>query len=435
MSNIAIQGLQDLLLVALDEISVMLGTREEDMDNRDVIEACNQHIENLGLAAGMSELQGLQLVCDVYQQLLTEKFSSEIMLENVLEWLFAMSNFIQTPSAGDVEILLGSFEPEQTEMLLVMLEQDQLQLADSSEGGVAQLCIVDDMDDEMDEFDEDEFSAESYKTVDIINMFLEEFVDVAERMQSLLDVMSGDSAGQEKSRQALDNYQELLARVILTTETLNLEGLGVVCKFVEDNISRVSATGQLQAEDVDRIKVLLTGWSAVVIEYLKMPDDDSACIQLVAYLENENWAEPLVYAQSQDILISLIEGLDGLDSNNGMMERGKVATMDDVALEVSEDASEALIDAFFHESPTLALEFSSHVEQIAQGVDVQSNTESAQRLAHTLKGSANLIGASGIANLTHHIEDILEYLARHNSRLHHCNWQKYYRNQRIPLRR
>jgi len=34
----------------------------------------------------------------------------------------------------------------------------------------------------------------------------------------------------------------------------------------------------------------------------------------------------------------------------------------------------------------------------------------AQRIAHTLKGSANIIGIRGIASLAHHLEDILEYL-------------------------
>ena len=50
---------------------------------------------------------------------------------------------------------------------------------------------------------------------------------------------------------------------------------------------------------------------------------------------------------------------------------------------------------------------------VVGGEDVPENLKAAQRLTHTLKGSANLIGVRGVANLAHHLEDILEYLAKH----------------------
>ena len=36
-----------------------------------------------------------------------------------------------------------------------------------------------------------------------------------------------------------------------------------------------------------------------------------------------------------------------------------------------------------------------------------------ERVAHTIKGSANITGVAGIANLTHYMEDILEFFASH----------------------
>ncbi|MDM8569010.1 hybrid sensor histidine kinase/response regulator, partial [Thiotrichales bacterium HSG1] len=52
------------------------------------------------------------------------------------------------------------------------------------------------------------------------------------------------------------------------------------------------------------------------------------------------------------------------------------------------------------------------IQNIIQGADV-SEIERAQRIAHTLKGSSNIIGIKGIASMGHHLEDTLEYLAKH----------------------
>ena len=44
---------------------------------------------------------------------------------------------------------------------------------------------------------------------------------------------------------------------------------------------------------------------------------------------------------------------------------------------------------------------------MATGQGSVKDVERAMRAAHTLKGAANTVGVRGIANLTHHIEDIL----------------------------
>ncbi len=413
MSNTALQGLQDLLLSALDELSVMISAPEAEMNTEQNTQSCQLHFENLNMAASMAEMPGLQILFEFYQPVLQQACESS-KLDSVLEWLFAVSNYLQNASEENIVTLLAPFDADQSDILLAQLSEDlEQQNASQSDSDDDMLSFDDECDDECD----DEFSADAYKTVDIINMFLEEFVDVSDQMQQLIDTIIADDSTLQASQQALLAYQELLDRIILTTDTLNLEGLGNVCKFVKRNIFLLSALDTLDGEDMARIKAVLSGWNQNVIDYLKMPEDDSACIALVSYLESSSWPEPLAYQQSQDILVTLIEGLTGLEPSEGGtgFNRSTTASADDVALTISDDASAALIDAFFQESPTLAAEFTGLVSQIANGNNVQSNTNSAQRLAHTLKGSANLIGARGIANLTHHIEDILEYFAKTGS--------------------
>ncbi|KOR28087.1 hypothetical protein TI03_05540, partial [Achromatium sp. WMS1] len=62
------------------------------------------------------------------------------------------------------------------------------------------------------------------------------------------------------------------------------------------------------------------------------------------------------------------------------------------------------------EAPANAAQFNAHISQVLQGQELAKHLAASQRLAHNIKGSANLLGVKGIANLTHYLEDILEFL-------------------------
>lgn len=437
MTDISTTALQELVLAAIDDISILLGTPTDELEPGGFSLMINIHLENIATAAELNERQGLQLLCESFQQLLVSDNAADrpegIPVEELaLKWLFSLSGFLETPDNTTLmNSLLTAFNEEQAEILndILLLELESVSSHESTTTDLQNnqnetalnfdynsAAYIDDEDDEEDEDeDEDDFHSSSYNTIEIINMFLDEFIDVSKRMDNILSALNIENYHQSNSQQALVDYQELIDRVILTTETLQLKGLGEVCKFVKHNILMLGGLASLDEKDFNNIKALLSGWNAPVINYLRNPNDDEVCIQLMKYLEDIHWPEPLLDAHAQNILQLLIEGLDDLDTSNAQNARQHIASIDDVSLNISSDASEALIEAFFHEVPTLAVEFSAHIERLANGEHIQKNTESAQRLAHTIKGSANLIGAIGIANLTHHIEDILEYLSRNNT--------------------
>ena len=91
-------------------------------------------------------------------------------------------------------------------------------------------------------------------------------------------------------------------------------------------------------------------------------------------------------------------------------ERLLTATDEHVSLQLPHDLTAELLDAFVQESPAQATELSERLQHVAAGIDVDANVRAAQRLAHTLKGAGNLIGASGVANIAHYLEDVLEPL-------------------------
>ena len=246
-------------------------------------------------------------------------------------------------------------------------------------------------------------------TDNILGMLAYELREVSPQLAEMAQTIA-IADGDDALTAAAAAYWEIVSRVASVAQELELEGLTMICQFVEENL--VLVTGMEPARRADSLE-LLQHWPRVVIEHLLNPDDDARCIAVIDYLENQNWPQPLPYSN----LRALIEGLTQAARVSGGLSQTELreieATADDVSLEMSGDASPELIDAFFAESPAHAEAFSRLMVAIGDGEDVETNVEAAQRIVHTLKGSGNLVGVKGVANLAHHVEDIFDYIARH----------------------
>jgi len=80
----------------------------------------------------------------------------------------------------------------------------------------------------------------------------------------------------------------------------------------------------------------------------------------------------------------------------------------ELSLKIPLDADRVVVENLLRELPALSHEFSACIERIDAGSDTA--IAAAQRIAHTLKGSANTVGVRGIALLTHQLEDLLQLL-------------------------
>jgi len=80
----------------------------------------------------------------------------------------------------------------------------------------------------------------------------------------------------------------------------------------------------------------------------------------------------------------------------------------DLSLDIPVDADRNVVDNLLRELPMLSAEFSACIDRLHAG-DSEAIAP-AQRIAHTLKGSANTVGVRGIAVLTHQLEDLLQLL-------------------------
>lgn len=221
-------------------------------------------------------------------------------------------------------------------------------------------------------------------------------------------ILREPTASREELQVACAGYCRAIERVRAAGMALGLSGLGIVCELLENNIQAL-----LDTAPTTRIEAVtqLANWPNITKMYLQAPEDESHQIALLDLLLHSSWPRQLTEDQTEELLAAL--GPDEDEYLADAEERPTVAQPDDVALAVDPDINPKLVEVFLHEAPVNAAGFTASLERVIRGEDTVKNLANAQRLAHNLKGSANLIGVKGVANLTHHIEDILEYLTEH----------------------
>ena len=203
-------------------------------------------------------------------------------------------------------------------------------------------------------------------------------------------------------------YVQILGRVQTAAAVIGLSGLEALCQQLGE---QVEALGQAPVATREATCKLLAQWPALAQAYLSDPEGQDPQFALAELIASPVWPQPLNEAQ----LEALFSGLqpDAGEYLAELEERPAFASPEDIDLALDPDVNPKLIEVFLQEAPLNAANFTASLERAMRGEEVVKNLANAQRLAHNLKGSANLVGVKGVANLTHHIEDILEYLTEH----------------------
>ncbi len=205
---------------------------------------------------------------------------------------------------------------------------------------------------------------------------------------------------------ARENYLAQVERLAATAELLGMQGLRACCARVGEVLNTVDpGVPELAAGCRD----FFEHWPHLVSRYLDAPQDTEACRTLAAH-----FAGPASLDQTEvdGLALLLSAPLDLAEEIRGAAgpERPTAATDADTSLDLPEDLDQGMFDGFMQEAPGHAAEFSALIEKIAAGNRESGILKEAKRIAHTFKGSANIVGIKGIARLGHHTEDILEHL-------------------------
>ena len=244
------------------------------------------------------------------------------------------------------------------------------------------------------------FNPNQQELVDLIKGELSEIHQGTVNLDT--DLASGDN---DHITATLINLADQAENISNAANLIGLEGLGRCADFVSKNITQLS-------QDVDNINEnrlsLLKAWPLKLTEYLNNIAESTSIAALLILIKDKAWplsSKESDYSELEHILTNPVVHDDEPD------KRQSKATADDVDLTLPDDVNQELLDGLLIDLPSQTEEFSAAIQNIAEGGSID-NIDTAQRIAHTLKGAANVVGVKGIANLTHHLEDILQIHAK-----------------------
>lgn len=209
---------------------------------------------------------------------------------------------------------------------------------------------------------------------------------------------------------AAASYSTVWRSIHDTAESMNIRGLTEITEFVAFNAEHLAAACRDSSAEPKQV-LAIQGVVPALNRFLHSPFDADALGNLIQYLQQPDWPVPMGENQAYTVMGRLLEQLqdEPPTDDTGSVETEDEQAADGYRLNLPEDVHPQLAEAFFNEVPQLAEEFTGCIQQLAEG-EGREVLLGAQRLAHTIKGSANVTGVPAVATLMHACEDLLETL-------------------------
>ncbi|MEO7623645.1 MAG: Hpt domain-containing protein, partial [Gallionella sp.] len=226
-------------------------------------------------------------------------------------------------------------------------------------------------------------------------------------------VTMGTAAGDDPLlMEAVEDYSTQLERIGQTAEMIGMAGLSAWCTVLNNILPGVifmDGDARLQACQH------LASWPPLMDAYLEAPADFNASMALAEFFASPVFAESFDETASMALIESLTAPPivpEELMAQLASAEAPVNVSPADISLTVPENADRDVYNAFIDEAPGNVEQFSALTSKIAAGQADINDLRSAKRIAHSFKGSANIVGIRGIAALGHHTEDVLEYFEK-----------------------
>ncbi|QLG89110.1 response regulator [Chitinibacter bivalviorum] len=231
---------------------------------------------------------------------------------------------------------------------------------------------------------------------DMLQILSEELETMA---QPLADVIAQLSKGDAASAEGVTEICELIERLTQACYGIGMPPLGDYLATLSLRLLTSIETGWNDA--FSNILLELTQWLG---QYCAEPQNENHVEALLGMLM-------LMGEDDEALLASLRARLLAQEISAHTLspapERQKIALLSDVSLAVPDDISAELMEGLLQELPVQAGAFAQAMQKVVSGRGSMADLDIAKRAAHTLKGAANTVGIAGVANLTHHLEDIL----------------------------
>ena len=246
------------------------------------------------------------------------------------------------------------------------------------------------------------------KLNDLLDMLRAEF---ALDVPPTLDTLSQWQASPDVVPESLPNMLSFLDRSAEVVEVVGMRGLAGFLKQVRSFSELVSqpdtAFAPPGASGFTQVASLkwLSSWPEKAVAYMDNPADPLAVEAMAKYL----YRCPL--KPDTDAVLALAELLAIKPSlPTGDPDTAPLEQANDVDVELpTHDVDNDLLQALLLDAPQQLEQLEAALQSWASGRATPAGMQEAQRIAHTFKGSGNIIGLPGIGRTAHRLEDILEY--------------------------
>ncbi len=224
------------------------------------------------------------------------------------------------------------------------------------------------------------------------------------------DIASRLRAGDPAAGRALQDLTQALQLYGEAAASVELKSLEQIAALARLNLLA------LEGDDKSRPPALLDmllAWTDAVLSHLQNPVDPAAFDRLIQCLRDPRWPRPADEGQAR-ALRALHQAGSAAAQAEEKPRPPRIATAADVSIALQSDVDRELLEAMLHELPAQTEALSGALQRLGRG-GTPEDILVAKRIAHTLKGAGNTVGIRGIATLTHHLEDILLALHKHEA--------------------
>lgn len=243
-------------------------------------------------------------------------------------------------------------------------------------------------------------SAEQYEIVQLLQSELVEAGELAGGIQA---------DGNAEHSELFDTYEEIISNLANAAKLAGLLGFASACEYLVRQFQTLSQQQTLSASQIP----LLVQWPQIFLTYIQAighGDSSQATVELIKFLAQPEWPQPLTSEQQHELALKFSAGETIAVSET--IELPTSVTADMVSLVLADDVRPELVDGMLVELPSQVSVFEASISQYISS-HAFDDLNHAQRIAHTLKGAANIVGVAGIANLMHYVEDLLENAVKH----------------------
>ncbi|MCP5150947.1 MAG: response regulator [Ectothiorhodospiraceae bacterium] len=207
------------------------------------------------------------------------------------------------------------------------------------------------------------------------------------------------------ARERAEALAEIVRRFTAAAEFCEMSGLRALASRMEDALRSLAfVTSDHRPGLIERGH--FAAWPGELATFLRDPSATASLGRALRPLGLPELALPMeaeaVQALHERLLVECTSGAPADAGAGGVQGRA-----DDLDLSFAADINPELADTFLVEAPQQAARLASIVHLLAEHGFAEDRIGQARRLAHTLKGSANITGVRAIASLTHHAEEVL----------------------------